>query len=110
MNKNQHQKGSRLPLIIETRIWGSVHVECPVFEGCYSQGKTLDEAIANIREVISLVLEEKENQETLSVYQPQELSLHTITIYNNILKNVRMLFLWCQLLNHYEKFDKPLLT
>jgi len=30
-------------------------VECPLFRGCYTQGKTLDEALKNIKEVIELV-------------------------------------------------------
>ena len=55
-------------------------VECPVFDGCYSQGKTLDEALRNIREVIEMVLEEKKNRELLEAYHPIELSLHTIRL------------------------------
>ncbi len=55
-------------------------VECPLFEGCYSQGKTVDEALRNIREVIHLVLEEKKNQDLLETYHPTEVSLHTITL------------------------------
>ncbi|MCH7813371.1 MAG: type II toxin-antitoxin system HicB family antitoxin [Planctomycetes bacterium] len=37
---------------------GGFFVECPGLPGCYSQGDTLDEALANIREAISLVLED----------------------------------------------------
>jgi len=33
-------------------------VECPAFEGCYSQGATLDEALKNIHEAIELCLED----------------------------------------------------
>ena len=55
-------------------------VECPILEGCYSQGKTLDEALKNVREVIKLVLEEKENRELLKNYRPRELGFHTITL------------------------------
>ena len=69
----------QLPLFVEKDEDGFYVVECPVFEGCYTQGKTLDEALRNIREVIDLVLEEQENQKTLSAYRPRELSLHTIT-------------------------------
>lgn len=54
-------RNARLPLVVEKDEAGFYVVECPVFEGCYSQGKTLDEALKNIREVISLVLEEKKN-------------------------------------------------
>ena len=70
----------QLPLFVEKDEDGFYVVECPLFEGCYSQGKTLDKALKNIREVISLILEEKESREVLRSYRPQELSLHTITL------------------------------
>lgn len=73
-------RSSQLPLFVEKDEDGFYVVECPIFEGCYSQGKTLDEALKNIREVIWLVIEEKKNQEILKSYHPQELSLHTITL------------------------------
>lgn len=41
-------------------------VECPLFQGCYTRGSTLDEALKNIREVIGLVLEKQENRDALS--------------------------------------------
>ena len=71
---------NQLPLFIEKDEDGFYIVECPLFEGCYSQGKTMDEALQNIREVIALILEEKRNRTLLKSYQPRELSLHTITI------------------------------
>ena len=58
---------SQLPLVVEKDEAGFYAVECPVFEGCYSQGKTLDEALKNIRAVISLVLEEKKNRAVLKI-------------------------------------------
>jgi len=70
----------QLPLFIEKDEDDFYIVECPLFDGCYSQGKTLDEALRNIREVISLILEEKGSQDILESYHPKELSLHTITI------------------------------
>ena len=73
-------RGLHIPLFVEKDEDGFYVVECPLFEGCYTQGKTLDEAIRNIREVIELVLEEKSNQEILENYHPQELSLHTIAL------------------------------
>lgn len=71
---------SQLPLFVEKDEDGFYVIECPIFEGCYSQGKTLDEALKNIREVIRLIIEEKKNREILKSYHPQELSLHTITL------------------------------
>lgn len=70
----------KLPLLIEKGQDGWYVVECPVFEGCYTQGKTIDEAIENIKEVIKLILKEKNAQRILTSYNPQEISLHTITI------------------------------
>lgn len=37
---------------------GGYVVTCPVLPGCYSQGETVEEALANIREAIELCLEE----------------------------------------------------
>jgi predicted RNase H-like HicB family nuclease len=34
-------------------------VSCPVFKGCHSYGKTIDEAIENIKEAIALCMEEQ---------------------------------------------------
>lgn len=78
-SKTTH-RGRQIPLLVEKGEDGFYIVECPVFEGCYSQGKTIDEAIFNIREVIDLILEEKESRSFLKNYKPEELSLHTITV------------------------------
>jgi predicted RNase H-like HicB family nuclease len=72
--------GVQLPVFVEKDEDGFYVVECPVFEGCYSQGKTLDEALRNIREVIQMLMEEKKNRELLENYRPTELSLHTIQV------------------------------
>lgn len=73
-------RNAQLPLFVEKEEDGFYVIECPLFDGCYTQGKTLDEALRNIREVISLILEEKENRDVLKSYRPRELSLHTITL------------------------------
>ncbi|HEY5535299.1 MAG TPA: type II toxin-antitoxin system HicB family antitoxin [Ignavibacteria bacterium] len=41
----------------EGGYWG----ECPSFDGCYSQGETLDELQNNMKEAIELYLETLEN-------------------------------------------------
>jgi predicted RNase H-like HicB family nuclease len=48
-----------LPLIIETDEDGVFIVSCPVFKGCHSYGHTVDEALVNIREVITMCMEEE---------------------------------------------------
>ena len=81
---NGSKKPSRLetqvPVFMEKDEDGFYVVECPLFEGCYSQGRTVDEALRNIREVIELVAEEKKNRDVLAAYHPREMSLHTITV------------------------------
>ncbi len=37
---------------------GGYCVTCPVLPGCHSQGGTIDEALANIREAIELTIED----------------------------------------------------
>ena len=73
-------KNLPFPVVVEKDEDGFYVVECPVFRGCYSQGKTVDEALKNIREVIELCLEEKENQKIAQSYKPKEVSIHTITL------------------------------
>ena len=73
-------RGTQVPVFVEKDEDGFYVVECPLFEGCYSQGKTVDEALRNIREVIELIAEEKNNRQILETYHPQEISLHTITL------------------------------
>ena len=83
MRKNRASikyKGLVLPIIVEKGTDGFYIIECPILEGCFTQGKTIDEALKNIREVIKLILPEKRNKEMLKDYHPKELSFHTITL------------------------------
>ena len=52
-----------LPIIVEIDEDGYYIVTCPLFKGCHSYGETIDEAIANISEVIDMCLEETEVEE-----------------------------------------------
>jgi predicted RNase H-like HicB family nuclease len=77
--KTKHRE-TQVPVSIEKDEDGFYVVQCPLFEGCYSQGKTVDQVLRNIREVIHLIVEEKKNRDILKAYHPRELSLHTITL------------------------------
>jgi predicted RNase H-like HicB family nuclease len=44
-------------VMIEADESGGYVVSCPSLPGCYSQGETIDEALANIREAIELYIE-----------------------------------------------------
>ena len=53
LNENLH-----LPILLELDEDGIYIVSCPSFKGCHSFGKTINEALSNIKEVIDMCLEE----------------------------------------------------
>ena len=46
------------PIVIEQDKDGVFIIECPAFEGCRSYGKTIDEALSNIKEAIQVCIDE----------------------------------------------------
>lgn len=80
MKKNPRNRKYTFPVLVEKDEDDFYVVECPALPGCYSQGKTLDEALKNIHEVIELCLEEKENQKLLDTYKEREFSFHTVAV------------------------------
>ncbi len=53
---------AELPVILTQGEGGFIVAECPIIPGCISQGRTRDEALKNIREVIELCLENRESE------------------------------------------------
>jgi predicted RNase H-like HicB family nuclease len=47
----------RYTAIFEVQPDGGYHAFCPALPGCHGEGDTLDDAITNIREAITLYLE-----------------------------------------------------
>lgn len=60
-------KTFQVPILIETDEDGSFIVSCPQFKGCHTYGKTIDEALSRIKEVIELFSED-EPLETLNTF------------------------------------------
>ncbi|MFA6925358.1 MAG: type II toxin-antitoxin system HicB family antitoxin [Bacteroidales bacterium] len=60
------EKILHLPILIEQDEDNFYIVSCPTFEGCHSYGKTIDEALKNIQEVIEMCLEEQEEKKKKS--------------------------------------------
>jgi predicted RNase H-like HicB family nuclease len=52
----------RLPVTLERDETGMIVAECPAIPGCVSQGRTEEEAIANIKEAIVACLEVRAEQ------------------------------------------------
>jgi predicted RNase H-like HicB family nuclease len=46
-----------LPVILRPGEDGFIVAECPLIPGCISQGRTREEALANILEAVALALE-----------------------------------------------------
>ncbi|MBI3631353.1 MAG: type II toxin-antitoxin system HicB family antitoxin [Candidatus Staskawiczbacteria bacterium] len=70
--------GNQLPVIVEEAEEGGYIVFCPLFEGCYTQGETIEEALKNIKEVILLCREEMEDQKK-KIFIPK-VGLHMVEI------------------------------
>ncbi len=51
-----------LPILVEQDEDDFYIVSCPVFKGCRSYGSTIDEALANIKEVIDMCIEEEKEK------------------------------------------------
>ena len=47
----------KLKVVLEKGLDGFIVAHCPSLKGCWSQGKTEEEALKNIREAIELHLE-----------------------------------------------------
>lgn len=63
-----YMKSIHVPIIIETDENGVFIVSCPQFKGCHTYGKTIDEALVRIREVIELCMEDSEATEHLNTF------------------------------------------
>lgn len=71
--------GTRMyPVVIQEDETGGYWATCPVFEGCYSQGDTVDETLINMKEAIALCLEDKANVST--PHAVQQVSLHFVGV------------------------------
>ena len=61
MSKSKN-KILHLPILVEQDEDNVYIVSCPVFKGCHSYGKTIDEALVNIREVIDMCIDEEKEK------------------------------------------------
>ncbi len=75
--KTIHKKVFQYPVIVQEDELKGYWVNCPVLEGCYSQGETIDEALKNIQEAISLCLEDIPKSRVIKKIQRQ-ISLHFV--------------------------------
>ncbi len=69
------------PVIIEKDEDGFFVADCPDLQGCHTQGKTLEEAITNIRDVIKLHLKIlKEDKQDIPRLEPVSMTSIEVAI------------------------------
>ncbi len=56
--KPAQRSAHHFPVLIEQDEDNVYIVSCPSFKGCHSYGKTIDEALTNLKEVLEMCLEE----------------------------------------------------
>lgn len=66
--------GMFYPVVVQAEETGGYFVSCPAFEGCFTQGETVEAALYNIKEVIQLCVEE------VSPVRVPQVSVHMIQI------------------------------
>jgi predicted RNase H-like HicB family nuclease len=67
-------------VIIEQDEAGYFVAECPALKACYTQGKTYEEVIENIKDVIALCLEEMKAQKKRIPKQPEIIGVQRVEV------------------------------
>lgn len=78
-----HKKATvyKFPVIIEKDEDGFFVADCPELQGCHSQGKTIEEAITNIRDAIELNLKiMKEDRQDIPRLEPVSITSLEVSI------------------------------
>ena len=67
-------------VIVEQDEAGYFVAECPAFRACYTQGKTYEEAIENIKEVILLCLADLKSRRKSIPHQAEIIGIKRLEI------------------------------
>ena len=71
----------RFQVVIEQDEDGWYVADVPALQGCHSQGKTFEEALEKVREVISMCIEElREQGEPIPSNHPEVIGLKNIEV------------------------------
>lgn len=68
-------KKYHLPVVVEVDEDGFFIVSCPLYKGCHSYGKNIDEALANLKEVAEMCIAEQEQVDTNQFIGVREMEL-----------------------------------
>lgn len=70
----------QFPVVLQEDATGGYVASCPLFEGCMSQGETVEEALANITEAVQLCLEDAIERNEFPTAHIPRVGLHFVTI------------------------------
>ena len=71
----------RLQVIIEQDEDGLYVADVPALVGCHTQGRTFEEALDNIREVIAMCIQEmREDGKTIETHYPEVVGIKTVEV------------------------------
>ncbi|MEK7449565.1 MAG: type II toxin-antitoxin system HicB family antitoxin [Planctomycetota bacterium] len=81
MNERKTHKHYTVQVIVEQDEDGFYVVSCPGLPACYTQGRTFEEAIERIKDVIKMCLEEiLEKKKSFRFYQPDFIALKKVVV------------------------------
>lgn len=68
-------------VVIEQDEDGVFVAECPALQGCYAQGDTFEEALENIKDVVTMCIEElKEEKKKINLKYPEVIGIKTLEV------------------------------
>lgn len=70
-------KTYHLPIVVEVDEDDFFIVSCPLYKGCHSYGKNIDEALDNLKEVIAMCVEEQPLEESNKFIGVREIEFKT---------------------------------
>ena len=76
--KSIEHNNQTFPVVLRQEQNGGYFVSNPAFEGCYSQGDTIEEALKNITEVTQMCMEEAEELNEKPLFK--DVGIHLINV------------------------------
>lgn len=70
MGKNETRKTYLYPIQVEAHKEGGYHARCPILQGAWADGETIEESVENLRDVIKSILKYREERERKKFYVP----------------------------------------
>ncbi len=70
MERTKTKKTYLYPVNVEPHKEGGYHAKCPILQGAWADGETIEEAVDSLRDAIKLILKYREDRERKRIYIP----------------------------------------